>query len=136
MQLSGTRDDPTVTRDGNRLPSPIAGVEIERLVIHGDHRGQLVAALDTRRPFWREPVVYAYEFTIRPGRIKGWAMHEHQTDRYFVASADVRVVLYDGRTDAPSHGAIDVVSFSRATPGLVRIPPGVWHADQNWGTTE
>jgi hypothetical protein len=37
-----------------------------------DHRGSLVRMIDTREPFWIEPVVYAYEFTIRPSRIKGW----------------------------------------------------------------
>ena len=27
-------------------------------------------------PFWEEPVVYAYAFTVSPGRIKGWGMHK------------------------------------------------------------
>jgi hypothetical protein len=86
-----------------------------------------------RDEFWSEPVVYGYEIMIRPGRIKGWGMHELQTDRYLIANGKIRVVLYDGRTDHESHGRIAQFFFTDATPGLLAIPP-VWHADQNWAT--
>jgi dTDP-4-dehydrorhamnose 3,5-epimerase len=131
-----TRDRPTVDADGRELGSRILGVVLERLAPHADHRGSLVRVLDTREPFWIEPIVYAYEFTIRPGRIKGWGMHEHQTDRYFLANGHVRVGLYDGRPDSPSHERIEQFFFTESTPGLLLIPPGVWHADQNWGETD
>jgi dTDP-4-dehydrorhamnose 3,5-epimerase len=48
----------------------------------------------------------------------------------------VRVVLFDGRTDAPSHRRLAEFHFADASPGLLRIPPGVWHADQNYGDNE
>ena len=60
---------------------------------------------------------------IRPGRIKGWGMHELQTDRYLVANGKIRVVLYDGRTDHESHGRIAQFFFTEATPGLLATPP-------------
>jgi dTDP-4-dehydrorhamnose 3,5-epimerase len=63
-------------------------------------------------------------------------MHDLQTDRYFVVSGSVRVVLFDGRDDSPTSGSFVEVNFTDRTPGLVKIPPGVWHADQNWGETE
>ena len=91
--------------------------------------------LDVRDAFWAEPVVYAYEITINPGRIKGWGMHEHQADRYVATTGSVRVVLFDGREGSPTAGAIAQLQFGERNPGLVRIPPGVWHADQNWGDT-
>ena len=131
-----TRDRPSVGADGRELASRIAGVLLERLAPLADHRGSLVRVLDTREPFWIEPIVYAYEFTIRPGRIKGWGMHEHQTDRYFVAGGKIRIVLYDGRPESPSHELIEQFFFTESTPGLLRIPPGVWHADQNWGDSD
>jgi dTDP-4-dehydrorhamnose 3,5-epimerase len=92
--------------------------------------------LDLRDEFWSEPVVYGYEIMIRPGRIKGWGMHEQQTDRYLIATGNVRIALYDGRPDQESHGRIAEFFFTEATPGLLAIPPGVWHADQNWGKTD
>jgi dTDP-4-dehydrorhamnose 3,5-epimerase len=132
----GARDRPTVDTRGRELAPQIRGVVLKRLSRLADHRGSLAEVLDLRDPFWDEPVVYAYEFTIRPGRIKGWGMHELQTDRYLVPASDVRVVLYDGREDSETNGQIEQFFFTPATGGLLKIPPGVWHADQNWGETE
>ena len=130
------RDQPTVDSQGRELDEGIEGLVLKRLAPLADHRGSLVPFLDVRDEFWREPVVYGYEIMIRPGRIKGWGMHERQTDRYFVGDGNVRVVLYDGRTDSESHGRIEQFYFTPSTPGLLMIPPGVWHADQNWGETD
>jgi dTDP-4-dehydrorhamnose 3,5-epimerase len=130
------RDRPTVDAHGRELGESLEDVIFQRLAPLADHRGSLVPFLDTRDLFWTEPVVYAYEIMIRPGRIKGWGMHEQQTDRYFVAAGNVRIALYDGRPDRGSHGRIAQFFFTDATPGLLAIPPGVWHADQNWGKTD
>jgi dTDP-4-dehydrorhamnose 3,5-epimerase len=133
---AAVRDEPTVDRESRELGPGIDGVEVKRLTVHADPRGILTPVIDVRDPFWDEPIVYAYRFSIRPGRIKGWGMHDHQTDRYFVVSGSVRVALFDGRETSPTAGAIVRVDFTDRTPGLVKIPPGVWHADQNWGDTE
>ncbi|HEV8578829.1 MAG TPA: hypothetical protein VGX68_07055 [Thermoanaerobaculia bacterium] len=129
-------DAPSVNREGKELPSGIVGVVLVRLSGHHDHRGSLIPVLDVHHPFWIEPVVYAYSITIRPGRIKGWGMHRVQTDRYLVSRGSMRVVLFDGREDSPSCGRLSEFFFTDAAPGLLRIPPGVWHADQNWGDSE
>jgi dTDP-4-dehydrorhamnose 3,5-epimerase len=114
----------------------IEGVRHERLAPYVDHRGTLTEVVDLSRPFWDEPVVYAYRFTIRPGGIKGWGRHRLQTDRYFVVSGDVRVVLHDARPDSSTGGLYSQHYFNDVAPGLLSIPPGVWHAAQNWGDHE
>ena len=136
VAAAARRDRPTVDADSKELGLGIAGVEVKRLTIHADPRGIMTPVIDTRDSFWDEPIVYAYRFSILPGRIKGWGMHDLQTDRYFIVSGSVRVALFDGRQDSPSAGSIVQVNFTDRTPGLVKIPPGVWHADQNWGETE
>jgi dTDP-4-dehydrorhamnose 3,5-epimerase len=133
---AANRAPQTVDRNGTPLPSAIEGVVVKRLRSHVDHRGSLTPVLDARDPFWADPIVYSYEITINPGRIKGWGMHRLQADRYYVATGNVRVGLFDGREDSPSAGVAVEVQFSTRTPGLLLIPPGVWHADQNWGDTE
>jgi len=130
------RDRATVDATGRALASKIEGVHLQRLTSHADHRGSLAEIVDVRDPFWSEAVVYAYEFTILPGRIKGWGMHELQADRYFVSGCNVRVVLHDGREDSDTYGRTEQYFFTPTTPGLLKIPPGVWHADQNWGDFE
>jgi dTDP-4-dehydrorhamnose 3,5-epimerase len=121
---AAVRDEPTVDRDSRELGPGIDGVEVRRLTVHADPRGILTPVIDVRDPFWNEPIVYAYRFSILPGRIKGWGMHDHQTDRYFVVSGSVRVALFDGREDSPTAGSIVRVDFTDRTPGLVKIPPG------------
>jgi dTDP-4-dehydrorhamnose 3,5-epimerase len=126
-------DRPTVDGSGAPLPPRIDGVEVVRLRRHEDHRGTLTPIVDLEHEFWRDGVVYSYCFTIDPGRIKGWGMHRHQDDRYAILAGRVRVALHDGRVDSPTHGTTEALWFSAASPGLVRIPAGVWHADQNCG---
>jgi dTDP-4-dehydrorhamnose 3,5-epimerase len=135
-ESAAIRDTPTVDTASKELAIGIDGVEVKRLVTHADPRGVLTPAIDVRDSFWDEAIVYAYRFSILPGRIKGWGKHDLQTDRYFVVAGSVRVALFDGREESPTAGAIARVDFTDRTPGLVKIPPGVWHADQNWGTTE
>jgi dTDP-4-dehydrorhamnose 3,5-epimerase len=130
----GVRDGPTVDGDGRPI-TRLDGVVFARTVVHGDHRGSLMEMINLASPFWDEPIVHAYLVTIAPGRIKGWGMHRHQADRYATVSGRLRVVLYDGRVDSPTFGAFAEFHFLDEAPGLLRIPPGVWHADQNVGDT-
>jgi dTDP-4-dehydrorhamnose 3,5-epimerase len=128
----GVRDNPTVAAGGSRRPG-LEGVVASPAVVHADHRGTLMEAVNFDHPFWDEPIVHAYTFTVAPGRIKGWGMHKLQTDRYVVLSGPLRVVLFDGRPDCPTFHRFAEFSFGDDAPGLLRIPPGVWHADQNTG---
>jgi dTDP-4-dehydrorhamnose 3,5-epimerase len=120
---------------GQAIASRIQGVIYQRAAGFHDHRGDLVPFLDAADSFWLEPVVWAYLITVRPGRIKGWGMHRLQTDRYFVVAGDLRVVLYDGRDGSPTRGSFCEFQFTDNVHGRLAIPPGVWHATQNWGTT-
>jgi dTDP-4-dehydrorhamnose 3,5-epimerase len=127
------RDAPTVGTGGERLTAAIDGVLHERLRPHADHRGILTEVVNFAHPFWDEPIVHAYCFTVRPGRIKGWGLHRKQADRYFLTAGRARVILHDGRVHSPTFGAFAQFHLSDEAPALLLIPPGVWHADQNTG---
>jgi dTDP-4-dehydrorhamnose 3,5-epimerase len=129
----GKRDRPAAEHDLAAVASPIEGVRIVPLEPIADDRGTLTELVDLESDFWSEPIVHAYRITIRPGRIKGWGMHKHQADRYVVTSANLRVVLFDGRTASPTFHSLKQFHFGPGDPALLRIPPGVWHADQNYG---
>ena len=134
MNEGSIRPDEARTEEPDQVTAGnIAGVRIERVPGHHDHRGSLYPFVDFESLFWSEPVVHGYMFTIRPGRIKGWGMHKRQADRYFAMSGSLRTVLYDGRDDSPTHGRFCEFFFTPASAGLLYIPPGVWHATQNWG---
>jgi dTDP-4-dehydrorhamnose 3,5-epimerase len=129
----GRRDRPAADHELGEVASPIEGVRLVRLQPIADDRGGLTELIDLESDFWSEPIVDAYRITIRPGRIKGWGMHKLQADRYFVSSPNLRVVLFDGRTASPTFGSLKQFHFGPGEEALLRIPPGVWHADQNYG---
>ena len=128
----GVRDAASVAAGGQRRPQ-LEGVVAVPAVVQADHRGTLMEAVNFDHPFWEEPVVYAYAFTVAPGRIKGWGMHKRQTDRYVTLGGRLRVVLYDGRPNSATFQRFAEFGFADEAPGFLRIPPGVWHADQNVG---
>ena len=136
VEPAGSQDEPTVDAAGRRRSTGIEGVRYQRLVSHPDQRGSLTEVVNFGLDFWEEPVVYSYCFTIRPGRIKAWGMHRKQADRYFIAAGHVRVVLYDGRVDSPTFHAFAEFHMTEEARGLLYIPPGVWHGDQNYGTSD
>lgn len=135
VSVLGRHDVQTVDGSGRRIHGVIDGVEVKPIRPHVDQRGSLVELINFEDPFWREPIVYSYSLTIKPGRIKGWGMHLRQVDRHALHTGELRLVLFDARTDSPTHGAIQVVCLSDEAKGLVRIPAGVWHAAQNIGDT-
>jgi dTDP-4-dehydrorhamnose 3,5-epimerase len=136
VEPPGDQDAPTVDAHGNLLSTSVEGVRYARVTMHADQRGSLTEVVDFGADFWDEPVVYAYSVAIRPGRIKGWGMHRKQADRYFGCAGSIRVVLFDGRLQSPTHGRFCEFHLGADAPGLLLIPPGVWHADQNVGDDE
>lgn len=126
------RDAPDRHPDG-RLLDRIEGVVYRHAHRYVDHRGSLIELINTTDSFWSEPIVHAEYVTLKPGRIKGWGMHKLSTDRYFGASGHVRTVLYDGRRASPTYQCFAQFHLTEDSPGFLRIPPGVWHANQNWG---
>lgn len=133
--LSSARADRSRREEPDQVVAKnIDGVRTQRVIGYHDARGALVPFMDFTNPFWTEPIVHAYQFTIRPGRIKGWGMHRRQADRYFVQQGDLRVVLHDGRENSATRGNFCEFYFTNGSYGLLYIPQGVWHATQNWGT--
>jgi len=130
------KDQPHRAPDGRLIDTGIQGVVLERPPRHVDQRGSLFEAVSHGHPFWSEPIVHCEWVVTSPGMIKGWGMHMSSTDRYVVGSARIRVVLHDGRVDSASYGRFAQFHFGDQSPGWLRIPCGVWHASQNYGTTD
>ena len=61
------------------------------------------------------------------------AWHEITTDRLFVADGLLKIVLYDAREGATTYGRINEFRLGALRPGLLVVPPGVWHGVQNIG---
>src|SRR5688572_12273628 len=79
------RDAQTVTREGEPVRELIAGVEVRTAVTHVDDRGELCEIFDPSWGVHPAPLVYVYQAMVRPGKTKGWILHEQQDDRLFLS---------------------------------------------------
>ena len=74
--------------------------------------------------------------TTLPGRVRAWGLHQGSTDRLFVVDGLVKIVVFDARTGSPSFGRINEFTVSAKNPGLLIVPPNLYHGWKNIGTTE
>lgn len=125
-----------VDAEGRLRHRPIDGLQFRptRPVPHDDGTLAEVARVD-----WPEvdvPIVHVHVTTTLPGRVRGWGMHSRSTDRLFVVKGLVSIVVYDGRQDSPTHGCVNEFKVSERNPGLLVIPPMLYHGWKVIGTDE
>lgn len=126
----------TVTSEGERIEPLIDGVVVRQAITHPDERGTLCEVYNPTWGLSDEPLVYVYQVTIRPGQVKGFVLHRTYSDRLFFSFGTVKVVLYDDREDSPTRGMLNELHFSEQNRSHLVIPPCVWHAVKNVGSTD
>lgn len=127
------RDTQTVTPEGHEVRAVPDGVVIRDIVTLTDDRGTLFELFHPSWGWTEAPLVSAYSCTIRPGVVKGWAIHREHEDRYAMIEGELLVVLYDERPDSPTYGLVSEIVLSEQRRQVMNIPIGVWHADRNIG---
>jgi dTDP-4-dehydrorhamnose 3,5-epimerase len=125
-----------VDRNGRWRADPIEGLCFRptRPVPHEDG-----VVTEVARASWDEielPIVQVHVTTTQPGRIRAWGLHQRSTDRLFVVSGLVSFVVYDGRVDSPTRGALNEFKVTERNPGLLIVPPNLYHGWKNIGTSE
>ena len=131
--ITPRKDRQSVTRDLDSIQPLLAGVVVKPIKTLEDERGDLV---EIYRPDWgiiSAPVTSVHQVMIRPKKVKGWSMHKANDDRLFVSMGFVRVALFDGRADSPTHEMLNLFTCSERNRTLIVVPRGVFHAIQNVG---
>lgn len=82
------------------------------------------------------PIVQVHVATTLPSRHRAWGLHQRSTDRLFVVSGLVKFAVFDGRLDSPTYGCVNEVTMSETSPGLLIVPPNLYHGWKNIGSTE
>lgn len=113
----------------------IDGVKIKKLTVHADipdtdealaEPGFLMEVLrdddGLLKKFGQTTFTVAYQ-----GTVKAFHHHERQDDLWFVATGRAMVVLYDMRSDSPTHGQTQVIYAGEDDYKLILIPIGVLH---------
>ena len=94
---------------------------------------------EVARMAWAElelPIVQVHITTTYAGRIRAWGLHRASTDRLFVVRGLVSIVVYDGRIGSSTEGMCNEFRLSERNPGLVVIPPNLYHGWKNIGVDE
>jgi dTDP-4-dehydrorhamnose 3,5-epimerase len=133
---AAVKDQQMVTPAGVELIPLLDGMRIRPLPTHADARGSVTELYDPRWGWHDDPLCFAYTFSIRPGIVKGWNLHEHHEDRYAIVQGEIEVVLFDPRPESKTCGHIVRLLLSERKRMLVNIPRYVWHADHNIGATD
>lgn len=122
-----------MSADGVSKAPKLHGSVEHRTTTHVDDRGTVTEMFDTRWGWHPNPITFAYTYTIRQGRAKGWGLHKLHEDRYFLLEGRMEIVCYDVRPDSPTCGQISKIILSPENPRIVSIPKFVWHANLNIG---
>lgn len=113
----------------------IDGVVITPLRRIPDERGKVMHILKSSDDgFVRFGEVYCS--TVFPGVVKGWTRHREMTLNYAVVSGMIKLVLFDGRRDAATHGMLREIYVGDDHYVRVTVPPGVWYGFKGVGTRE
>lgn len=72
-----------------------------------------------------------FQVALDPGAVSAWHAHAETTDRLFISTGKIRVVLYDAREGSATFGIINELVFGTLRPALIVVPPRVWHGIQN-----
>ncbi|HEY7903895.1 MAG: dTDP-4-dehydrorhamnose 3,5-epimerase family protein [Burkholderiales bacterium] len=105
-----------------------------RPVPHDD--GHLVEVARADWAALSAPVVQVHLTTTLPGHVRAWGLHQHCTDRLFVVSGLIRFVVFDGRVGSPTFGHVNTLLSSALSPGLLFVPPNLYHGWKNIGNNE
>ncbi|RPJ38246.1 MAG: dTDP-4-dehydrorhamnose 3,5-epimerase [Deltaproteobacteria bacterium] len=104
----------------------IHDVKTKKLRVIPDERGRLMEMLRSDDELFIR-FGQAYMTTAYPGVVKAWHYHKKQVDHFVCVKGMMKVVLYDGRPESPSHKEIDEFIIGEHNPLLLQIPPYVFH---------
>lgn len=136
MLPGATKDGPIVTKEWQAIRRDIDGV-VAHEVLHVPREHGVITEM--YRTAWDPtglPVVHIYQSRLFPGAIGAWSCHSKSIDRLFVNQGHLKLVLYDGRDNSATHGALMELFVGDARPTFLVVPTGVWHGLQNLGSTD
>ena len=113
----------------------IEGVKIKPLKVIPDERGRLMEILRSDDELFKG-FGQVYMTTAYPGVVKGWHYHKVQYDNMVVVKGMMKIVLFDGQENSPTHGEINEFFVGESNSILIQIPPGVLHGFKCIGREE
>lgn len=106
----------------------IHGVEIKELKTYPDERGFFREMIRVTDPFFDEGFGQLSHSMMFQDVVKAWHIHQKQVDWWYCPIGNLKVALYDTRTDSPTRGETMELFMGENYKAIVlKIPPGVAH---------
>lgn len=132
LTVVGVRDRQLVRSDWTSVDEiGIDGVDVKLITSVLTDNGSLT---ELWRADWQLDPLGAgqvFQRTMNRGALSAWHVHKVTTDRLVCAGGQILVVLFDARADSPTTGAIATIRMGERRPGIVTVPPGVYHGVRN-----
>ncbi len=130
------QDDQSITKDWEMVNQDlIDGVRLQEIKNVPTNYGYLTEVYRADWKLDKSGVDQVFMSVLEPGGISAWHAHSQTTDRLFVAQGIFKIVLFDSRKDSPTYGKLNTFRLGTIKPGLLIVPPMVWHGIQNTSST-
>lgn len=108
----------------------IVGVTLQSLSVVSDDRGAVLHMLRADSSLYKQfGEVYFSE--VKANVVKAWKRHIYMTQNITVPVGQIKLVIYDGREDSPTHKILQTFTLGRPDHyQLITIPPLVWYGFQ------
>lgn len=103
-----------------------AGVVLNRLPKHQDHRGYLIEAYHQFTAPHFTPAQWNIVFSQR-GVLRGTHLHRRHTDHFFVVHGCIELGFKDIRIGSPTYGLSSVLTLDSLDSQIITIPAGIVH---------
>lgn len=110
----------------------IQDVQLIPLTAHVDDRGYLIEIARIKAAAGSHAVVHQFGQVYlvgdpTRGTIRAFHKHKLLWDYFFISHGSAKFILVDDREDSPSYRHLNIFILSERNPGLLVVPPGVYH---------
>ena len=104
----------------------IEGIKITPLKQIEDERGKVMHMLrNDFKSFTKFGEIYFS--TVHPNKVKGWHLHAKMTLNYAIILGEIKLVLYDARSNSKTKGQVQEFFLSQKNYKLISVPPFIWN---------
>ena len=110
----------------------IDGVTLTPLKQIFDERGKVMHMLRADSPAYSKFGEIYFSCT-HPGVVKAWHLHKEMVLNYAVIFGEIKIVLYDDRSESSTCGEIQEIFLSPENYMLLTVPPLIWNGFKSIG---
>lgn len=127
---------PLVSSSSSEIEIEIEGVSVKILRTNVDERGFFREVARINEEFGAEGFANLRHSELGRGKVRAWQVHSEQVSWHYVATGQVKLVLYDTRPYSATKGLLTEYQLGDDATLVVKVPPGVAYGYQALETSQ